>query len=154
MANVRTIECLIVPINPQAQNNSQRQVTGTGEVSVLQIQSAEGGIRENLIFRKGQNITLVFGDKIKCVAGKVLLFFHPNPGSSRLHTLSAQPNGEKEKTEVEVNEETTKQTTVQVKLPLTGVNHRVLAGRVADDRFPSNGEYQVINGKLRLMMVK
>ena len=153
MANTRTIECLIVPINPQSQNNSRRQVTGTGEVSVLQIQSAEGGTRENLIFRKGQNITLVFGDKVRCVAGKVMLFFHPDPGSSRLHTLSAQPNGENEKTEVEVNEETTKQTTVLAKLALTGVNHRVIGGMIVGQP-SSNGSYQVINGKLRLMMVK
>lgn len=149
MANARTIECLIVPVNPRAQNNSQRQVSGTGDVSVLQIQSAEGVSRENLIFRKGQKITLIFGDKIKCISGKVALFFHPDPGSSRMHTLSAHPNGEKEKTEVEVNEETTKQTTVQAKLALTGVNHRVMSGIVIGREGVTNSGYRVDhNGKL------
>ena len=149
MANARTIECLIVPVNPQAQNNSQRQISGTGDVSVLQIQSAEGGVRESLIFRKGQKITMILGDKIKCVSGKVLLFFHPNPGSSRMHTLSAQPNGEKEKTEVEVNEETSKQTTVQAKLALTGVNHRVMTGIVVGREGVTNSGYHAdVNGSL------
>src|SRR5215203_2381727 len=143
MANARTIECLIVPLNSQSQYSSRSQSTGTGDVSVLQVQSADGGVRESMFFRQGRKITLIFGDTIKCVSGRAMLFFHPVPNSSRLHILSAQPDGDKEKFEVEVNEQTTKQTTTQAKLALTGVNHRVIAGIVVGREGLANSGYHV-----------
>lgn len=100
---------VICRITAYEQRGNQSRATGTGAVIILEI-SRNGGAPQRLVVARTQNISLEMGDRIKCVSGLAIVMINPGTGAG-VFILCPQlpPNADwKYRTELEINEETTR----------------------------------------------
>lgn len=80
------------------------------KVVMLDVFPANGGVQWQLRTSQTQDLKLQFGDRLKCVSGSAVVLINPGTSAGAFILSSKLPaqHDAKERTELEINEETTR----------------------------------------------
>jgi len=104
----KTVICRILPTKPQS-SSGPNQSNSTYNVVTLEIHPSVGA-SWRLTAAKSQDLKLQFGDTIKCVSGTAAVLINPGSLAGMFILCPQVPPGSdaKVRTELEINDETTK----------------------------------------------
>lgn len=101
----RTVVCRLITGNSWESGKSAIRLT-----AILDIYSQSSGAPRRLVVAKTQTLTLNYGDRIKCISGRIGILINPGTPAGAFILLPDLPSCVRwnERTELEINDETTK----------------------------------------------